>query len=91
MVYSIPRSFFSTHSREYTRSSPGLRDLIVQQTFIVHHSVMDTAVAAGDTGMDKMKCLPLGSSKVGAASDSSAVSAGMEVATQTQREGIKIA
>lgn len=52
---------------------------------------MDTAVAAGGRGMDEMKCLPLGNSKVGTASDSSAVSAGMEVATQTQREGIKIA
>lgn len=88
---SLDLSFFSTHSREYARSSPGQRYSTVQQMFIVHHSAMGTAVAAGDTGMDKMKCLPLGSSKLGAASDSSAVSAGMEVATQTQRVEIKIA
>ena len=53
---------FSTHSAllEYTRSSPGQRDSIVQQTFTVHQSAMATAAGARGTRVDQMKCLPRG-------------------------------
>lgn len=87
----FPDLFFYTQGffLQYTRSSPGQRDSTVQQALIVYHCALDTAAGAGDTGREKVKCLPLRSPKLGAASDKSAVRVGMEVAMQTRERGDK--
>lgn len=61
-------------------------DSIVQQTCNVPHCAQHTAAGTGDTRMDKMKHLPLGSSKLRTTSDNSAVSIGTQVATENQGE-----
>ena len=62
------------------------KDSIVQHTFNVHHCALHTAAGTGDTRVDKMKHLPLGSSKLRTTSDNSAVSIRMQVATENQGE-----
>ena len=86
--HSSSGMYFSTHIVLFQNvpEAPWAKDSIVQQTFIVHHWALHAAAGAGDTKRDKMKCLPLGSSKLGTTSDNSAVSIGMQVATQPQRE-----
>lgn len=62
------------------------KDSIVQQRFNVHHCALHTTAGTGDTRVDKMKHLPLGSSKLRTTSHSSAASMGMQVATENQGE-----
>lgn len=80
--------YFSPHIVLFQNvpEAPRAKDSTVQQTFIVHHCALHTAAGDGDIRKDKMKCLPLGSSKLRTTSDNSAVSIGMQVATQPQRE-----